>query len=152
MVLELPGWWPVGKASGEGLRVGDAGSGDGEGVRANGDNGMWPTDLRRPGECRLLAAECSLCLRPCSVDGRWKCDGASTVAGVAGLIGDNEPGDDDCDDVLGESGDEKKRPVGGERGAALVAGDDAGRASLRLRVNDWKLRLGVIGDDAPAAI
>lgn len=74
VVLELPGWCTAGKASGdgEGERVGDDGRGDGDGVRASGDSGMWPTDFRRPdGEWMLLAALCSLCLRPCSVDGRW---------------------------------------------------------------------------------
>jgi len=71
VVLELPGWWPDENVSGLGDRVGDCGSGDGDGVRANGDSGIWPTDLRRLGECRFLVAECSLCLSPCSVDGRW---------------------------------------------------------------------------------
>lgn len=71
VVFELPGWWPAEKVSGLGERVGDCGSGDGDGVRANGDSGMWPTDLRRLGECRFLVTECSLCLSPCSVDGRW---------------------------------------------------------------------------------
>jgi len=71
VVLELPGWWPDENVSGLGDRVGDCGSGDGEGVRASGDSGIWPTDLRRFGECRFLVAECSLCLSPCSVDGRW---------------------------------------------------------------------------------
>lgn len=37
----------TGNASGDGERVGDAGNGDGLGVRANGDNGMCPTDFRR---------------------------------------------------------------------------------------------------------
>lgn len=70
VVLELPGWWPAENVSGLGDRVGDCGSGDGDGVRAKGDSGMWPTDLRRLGECRFLVAECSLCLSPCNVDGR----------------------------------------------------------------------------------
>lgn len=51
--------------------MGDCGNGDGDGVRANGDSGIWPTDLRLFGECRFFVAECSLCLSPCSVDGRW---------------------------------------------------------------------------------
>lgn len=71
VVLELPGWWPAENVSGLGDRVGDCGSGDGDGVRASGDSGMWPTDLRLLGECRFLVAECSLCLSPCNVDGRW---------------------------------------------------------------------------------
>jgi hypothetical protein len=40
VVFELPGWCPTGKASGLGDLVGDAGNGEGEGVRASGDNGM----------------------------------------------------------------------------------------------------------------
>lgn len=71
VVLELPGWWPDENVNGLGDRVGDCGNGDGDGVRASGDSGMWPTDLRRLGECRFFVAECSLCLSPCSVDGRW---------------------------------------------------------------------------------
>lgn len=71
VVLELPGWWPAENVSGLGDRVGDCGSGDGDGVRASGDRGMCPTDLRRLGECRFLVTECSLCLSPCNVDGRW---------------------------------------------------------------------------------
>jgi len=52
VVLELPGWCPAGNANGLGDRVGDDddGSGDGEGVLANGDNGICPTDFRRFGE------------------------------------------------------------------------------------------------------
>lgn len=80
--MELPGWWPTGNASGLGDRVGDDGSGDGDGVLAKGDNGICPTDFRRLGTlveqdglaaCRVLEqpVECSLCLRPCRVDGRW---------------------------------------------------------------------------------
>ena len=54
VALEDPGWWPSGTASGLGDRVGDTGRGDGEGVRASGDRGMWPTDFRRDGECKFL--------------------------------------------------------------------------------------------------
>lgn len=43
----------MGKASGDGDRVGDDDSGDGDGVRANGDNGMCPTDLRRDDDDEL---------------------------------------------------------------------------------------------------
>lgn len=79
VVLELPGWCPTGNANGLGDLVGEAGSGDGEGVRARGDRGMWPTDLRRLGTLEGLAAcrvfeqalVCSLCLRPCRVEGLW---------------------------------------------------------------------------------
>ena len=40
VALEAPGWWPMGTASGLGDRVGETGSGEGDGVRANGDSGM----------------------------------------------------------------------------------------------------------------
>lgn len=93
-MLEAPGWWPTsGKANGDGDLVGDEGKGDGDGVRAKGESGIWPTDLRRFGSELLLVvcsvfsppagllafpppaitavAACSLCLRPWRVDGRW---------------------------------------------------------------------------------
>lgn len=71
MVLELPGWCPDEKINGLGDLVGDWGSGDGDGVLAKGDNGMCPTDLRRLGECKFFVTECSLCFKPCNVEGRW---------------------------------------------------------------------------------
>lgn len=66
VVLDDPGWCPAGgggKARGLGDRVGDEGTGDGDGVLAKGDRGMWPTDLRRFGEWTMpadlaAAAEC----------------------------------------------------------------------------------------------
>ena len=39
--------------------VGDEGRGEGEGVLASGDKGMWPTDFRREGECRFFVFMCS---------------------------------------------------------------------------------------------
>ena len=39
--------------------VGDEGRGEGDGVLARGDKGMWPTDFRREGECRFLVFMCS---------------------------------------------------------------------------------------------
>ena len=39
--------------------VGDEGRGEGDGVLARGDKGMWPTDLRREGECRFFVFMCS---------------------------------------------------------------------------------------------
>ena len=53
VVFELPGWWPVGNMSGLGERVGEEGNGEGDGVRASGDKGMWPIDLRRLGDCTV---------------------------------------------------------------------------------------------------
>ena len=61
------------RARGEGDLVGEMGMGEGEGVRARGERGMWPTDLRLEGEWRVLALTCNLCfspLRPCRDDGR----------------------------------------------------------------------------------
>jgi len=95
VVFELPGWWPDENVSGLGDRVGDCGSGDGDGVRASGDSGMWPTDLRRFGECRFLVTECSLCLSPCSVDGRWYGVGELGVT-----VGDEL--DDELDELVDE--------------------------------------------------
>ena len=39
--------------------VGDEGRGEGDGVLARGDKGMWPTDFRREGECRFFVFMCS---------------------------------------------------------------------------------------------
>lgn len=79
MVLELPGWCPIGNARGLGERVGDAGRGEGEGVRASGESGICPTDFRRLGTlgheglavCNVFEHpdECSLCFNPCKVEG-----------------------------------------------------------------------------------
>lgn len=106
----------MGKASGEGERVGDTGSGccgsgDGDGVRASGDSGMWPADFRRDGECRLLALDSKLFLRPCNDDGRCGWNGSDEPAPVplvalswplAGLLGALDPGELDGDEC-GES-------------------------------------------------
>ena len=68
MVLELPGmWWGavMDRARGDGDLVGEMGMGEGEGVRARGERGMWPTDFRLDGECMVLALTCNLCFNPC---------------------------------------------------------------------------------------
>lgn len=57
--------------SGLGDLVGDDGNGEGEGVRASGDSGICPMDLRRLGECKFLVLGASLCLRPCKDEGLW---------------------------------------------------------------------------------
>lgn len=68
--------------------MGEEGNGDGEGVLAKGDSGICPTDLRLFGieaaelVCKVLTPVpvgqtfvlpaqpvCSLCLRPCKVEG-----------------------------------------------------------------------------------
>ena len=71
-------------------------------MRASGDSGMLPADLRRLGECMFLATECSLFLRPCSDEGR---DGSATatlrpLAGLLGVVLDAE-----LDAELLDSGD-----------------------------------------------
>ncbi len=177
VVLLDPGWWPTGKANGDGERVGDDGSGDGDGVRANGDNlpgrwvkinwnknlminyGMCPTDLRRFGP-ELLVVVCnpllletpvvwSLCLRPCSVDGRWyNC----ALPDPVGVFGADEDGDDDCevDDV-----DWRLKVSNGDRLKRFNWFPNwlADTFESWFRVNDWNDRLGVtiVGDDNPDA-
>ena len=73
VVFEAPGtWWAAsgdGKANGEGERVGESGMGDGDGVRANGDKGIWPTDFLRFGEWGVFVLTCNLYLRPCRDEG-----------------------------------------------------------------------------------
>lgn len=81
-MLDEPSGWTTGKASGLDERVGDAGRGDGLGVLASGESGMWSADFLRFGRpvaeavcsALLLAPqgdECSLCFSTCSVEGRW---------------------------------------------------------------------------------
>ncbi len=54
---------------GEGDLVGDVHTtGEGEGVLAKGDSGIWPTDFLLLGECRDLVLTF---LRPCRDDGRF---------------------------------------------------------------------------------
>jgi hypothetical protein len=93
VVLDDPGTCT---AMGDGDRVGEAsGSGDGDGVRASGDSGMWPTDLRRLGECSAFVLACSLCLRPCREDG-LAVDGDG-MEPAAGEHGSESAGEDDSD-------------------------------------------------------
>uniref|UniRef100_A0A182MAG8 Uncharacterized protein n=1 Tax=Anopheles culicifacies TaxID=139723 RepID=A0A182MAG8_9DIPT len=47
VVLDAPSGCTTGNASGLDERVGEAGSGDGLGVRASGDSGIWSADFRR---------------------------------------------------------------------------------------------------------
>lgn len=147
VVLDDPVGCPAGKwaafSRGLGDLVGDAGNGDGDGVRASGDNGMWPTDLRRFTACDcvlacnvLFVCVCSLCLSPCSVDGR----GYKGAVLVVGVFGAEELGElaVDCDEFEAwneSSGDRLTRFVGGVFKDSDLA-------------NDVKLRLGVtiVGD------
>ncbi len=69
VIFDIPGgWriaaWPCTIVSGLGLRVGDVAIGDGEGVRASGDNGMLWTDLRRCGDFVLGCWIFLCCLSP----------------------------------------------------------------------------------------
>ena len=89
VVLDAPGtWWQAsgdGKASGEGERVGESGIGDGDGVRANGDSGIWPTDFLRLGECGVLVLTCNLYLSPCKEEGLADGEVVPLVPGEQGI-------------------------------------------------------------------
>lgn len=174
---ELPGgWWTwMGNAKGLGERVGETGkgcccgSGDGEGVRASGDRGMWPADFRLEGECIFLATEWSLFLRPCREEGRWGWkwraaeDGgpdAGFIWPLAGLLGTDELGElDGVDRGESEAGLEAAnwlqwwRKIGGEYpdvDERLPGEFDPDSWDGNDRLNDWKLRLGVrTGEDEP---
>lgn len=64
---------------------------DGDGVRARGESGMWPQDLRR-GDRNVCT---NLCFRPCSVDGLWKWPVALKFDGE---LGSEEVGEEDCEE------------------------------------------------------
>lgn len=62
-------FWSTIKVKGEGDRVGEVVSGEGDGVLANGDTGMLWMDLRRCGDFTLA----NLCFKPCKDPGRcWQ--------------------------------------------------------------------------------
>ena len=65
--FEAPAWWVWPTAKGLGLRVGETGIGEGEGVLARGDNGMLCTDFLRWGDFKLWVR---LCFKPARVLGR----------------------------------------------------------------------------------
>lgn len=134
VALEEPGWWPQdsGRASGDGVRVGEIGGGigPGDGVRASGDSGMCPTDFRREGEWRFLVLMCSLCLRPCREEGRVLEDTVTeddtglviTEAGeVRELSADsvNSPGDEMGDSDSGEGEWSLLAPAPGDNNGSL---------------------------------
>jgi hypothetical protein len=123
---EAPGWWPRGRASGEGERVGEEGSGEGEGVRASGERGMCPTDFRREGECRFLVFMCSLCLSPWREEGRGEAP-AGEQGAEESVQGESEGVEGGVSGGAWGSG----RPTGGER-----SGVGAAPGSRR----DWRLR------------
>ena len=103
VALEEPGWWPErGSARGEGVLVGEMGGGrgPGEGVRARGDRGMWPTDFLLEGEWRFLVLMWSLCFRP------WREEGRVEVEALAGEHGAEESseGEERGESGMGEDG------------------------------------------------
>lgn len=70
----------MGNAKGLGDLVGEAGNGEGEGVLANGERGICPTDFlllctageqTGPAACKAFGHPVvwSLCFRPCKVEG-----------------------------------------------------------------------------------
>ena len=112
--------------------MGDTGSGLGDGVRASGLSGMWPTDLRRlaAAACADLVAACSLCLSPCREEGRgWNWPAAAAAAAAAGELGTDDDGEDELDESLWLS-------LGPGRGEAPGSHETD-------RFRDEKLRLGV---------
>ncbi len=70
--------WPdngLEQVRGDGDLVGDGHvAGDGDGVRASGERGICPIDLRRFGELRFLDFPWSLIFNPCKEDGRAEGD------------------------------------------------------------------------------
>lgn len=99
VALEDPGWWPNGRASGEGDLVGEIGRGLGDGVRAKGDRGMCPTDFRRDGECKFLVLICSLCFKPWRDDGRAEEDDDGPAGEHGAELSQDSPGEE-----IGDSG------------------------------------------------
>lgn len=82
--------------------------GDGDGVRANGDNGICPTDFLRFGELGALFFTCNLYLRPCSDDGLADGD---VVPLAPGEQGTESTGLDEQESEGGESDDPVLSPV-----------------------------------------
>lgn len=157
VVLDEPGWWPTtGNANGEGDRVGEAGKGDGEGVRASGDNGMCPTDFLRLGTdvevvCKffVLPVVCSLCFNPCKVDGLWYNWGLLLPVGV---LGAEDEGELDWEEFDAEGW---QRGSKGDKLIRLTVGGDGATRVLSVDLtNEWSDLDGItiVGDAIPAAI
>lgn len=102
VMLEEPGWWPSGRARGEGDLVGDIGRGLGEGVRARGERGMCPTDLRLDGECKFLVLMCSLCFRPWRDEGRAEEEDEGPAGEHGAELSQDSPGEEMGDSGNGE--------------------------------------------------
>lgn len=80
--------------------MGEIGRGLGDGVRARGERGMWPTDLRLEGECKFLVLMWSLCFKPWSEEGRADEDDDEGPAGEHGAeLSQDSPGEE-----MGDSG------------------------------------------------
>lgn len=76
--------------------MGEAGRGEGEGVRASGERGMWPTDFRLFGE-RKLFTFVTLWLTTCRDDGRW-----CRVEDPAGELGTDDVGEEEPEELRGD--------------------------------------------------
>lgn len=95
--------------------MGDEGRGEGDGVLARGDKGMWPTDFRREGECRFFVFMCSLCFSP------WREEGLGEApAGEQGAE-ESVQGESEGEEG-GVSGEAPSLPTGGERSGEGEAG------------------------------
>lgn len=107
---------------------------------------MCPTDFLL-GEWNVWV---SLCFRPWRELGRGKCGRWVELAGEFGTLELGELLWEEFPVEWGESDCEQSLAVGGERGLLVLVGE-AGRlsAAVRLRVSDWKLRLGVRTGDEP---
>ena len=83
------------------------GTGEGEGVRARGERGMWPEwEWRRLGECSVFVLTCSLCLRPCSEDGRAEAE----VDAAAALAAGERQGDESAGLQVGDEEEQSEWP------------------------------------------
>lgn len=76
--------------------MGEAGKGEGDGVRARGDRGIWPTDFRLLGDRKLFTLV-TLWLMTCRDDGRWW-----SVDDPAGELGTEDVGDEDPEELIGD--------------------------------------------------
>lgn len=76
--------------------MGEAGTGDGEGVLANGDTGTWPIDFLLFGDRKFLTLD-TLWLMTCRDEGRWW-----RVEEVAGELGTEEEGEEEAEELAGD--------------------------------------------------
>jgi hypothetical protein len=102
------------------------GTGDGEGVRAKGLSGIWPTDFRLDGECKVLVLTCNLCLclSPCNDDGLVVVDDVCINELVVVV-------------VTGEQGPESAGLDESDCGSGLLV--ECLRTAASPDLNDWRL-------------